>query len=168
MYAIRSYYGFATQLNFKIEETTLQAIYDNKHRIEIISKERIIEELNKIILADKPSIGFKLLDTTGLLPLIFPELAKMKGVDEKSGIAHKDNFFHTLEVLDRIVPNTNNLWLRWSALLHDIGKPRTKRFVPGAGWTFHAHNHVGEKMIPGLCRRMKLPMNEKMKYIQKT
>ncbi|WP_372775752.1 CCA tRNA nucleotidyltransferase [Mangrovibacterium sp.] len=158
---------FATQLNFMIEENTLKAISDFRDRINIISKERIIEELNKIILSDKPSIGFKLLDKTGLLPLIFPELHQMKGIDEQKGVAHKDNFYHTLEVLDRIVPNTNNLWLRWSALLHDIAKPRTKRFVPGIGWTFHAHNHVGEKMIPGLFRRMKLPMNEKMKYIQK-
>lgn len=158
---------FATQLNFTIEPKTLAAIGQFRERIAIISGERIIDELNKIILSDKPSIGFKLLDQTGLLELIFPELHRMKGIEEKNGVAHKDNFYHTLEVLDRIVPNTNNLWLRWSAILHDIAKPRTKRFVPGIGWTFHAHNHVGEKMIPGLFRRMKLPMNEKMKYIQK-
>ncbi len=158
---------FATQLNFTIEEQTLNAITENRERIGIISKERIIEEMNKMILADKPSKGFKLLDKTGLLELIFPELYKMKGIEENNGIGHKDNFFHTLEVLDRIVPNTNNLWLRWSALLHDIAKPRTKRFVPGIGWTFHAHNHVGEKMVPGIFRRMKLPLNEKMKYVQK-
>ncbi|MCW0481176.1 CCA tRNA nucleotidyltransferase [Gaoshiqia sediminis] len=158
---------FATQLNFIIEEKTLQAIVENKERISIISKERIVEELNKIILSDKPSKGFRLLDKTGLLILIFPELHQLKGVEEVNGKGHKDNFLHTLEVLDRIVPHTNNLWLRWSALLHDIAKPRTKRFVPGIGWTFHAHNYVGEKMIPSLFRRMKLPMNEKMKYIQK-
>lgn len=158
---------FATQLNFTIEETTLQAISDFRERIGIISGERVAEELNKIIMSDKPSIGFKLLDKTGLLELIFPELHRMKGIEQKNGIAHKDNFYHTLEVLDRIVPNTNNLWLRWSAILHDIAKPRTKRFVPGLGWTFHAHNHVGEKMVPTLFRRMKLPMNEKMKFVQK-
>lgn len=158
---------FATQLNFTIEAQTLQAISDNKERINIISKERIVEELNKMIMADKPSKGFRLLDKTGLLKLIFPELHQLKGVDEINGVGHKDNFLHTLEVLDRIVPHTNNLWLRWSALLHDIAKPRTKRFVPGIGWTFHAHNFVGEKMIPKLFGRMKLPLNEKMKYIQK-
>ena len=158
---------FATQLNFTIEAQTLQAISDNKERINIISKERIVEELNKMIMADKPSKGFRLLDKTGLLKLIFPELHQLKGVDEINGVGHKDNFLHTLEVLDRIVPHTNNLWLRWSALLHDIAKPRTKRFVPGIGWTFHAHNFVAEKMIPKLFGRMKLPLNEKMKYIQK-
>lgn len=158
---------FATQLNFVIEPETLQAIADNAYRIDIISKERIVDELNKIMMSAKPSIGFKLLDETGLLQLIFPELHQMKGIDERLGVRHKDNFYHSLEVLDRIVPYTDNLWLRWAALLHDIGKPKTKRFVPKQGWTFHAHNFVGEKMIPNIFRKMKLPMNEKMKYIQK-
>ena len=158
---------FATQLGFIIEPKTLEAISQNKKRIHIISKERIGEELNKIILSSKPSVGFKLLDKTGLLEIIFPELHRMKGREEVNGIGHKDNFFHTLEVLDRIAPNTNNLWLRWSALLHDIAKPATKKYSPQLGWTFHSHNFVGAKMVPALFKKMKFPLNEKMKYVQK-
>ncbi len=158
---------FSTQLGFEIETKTLQAIASNNDRIKIVSAERIIDELNKIVLAEKPSVGFKLLEETGLLEIIFPELFYMKGIDIVNGIAHKDNFYHTLEVLDRIAPNTNNLWLRWSALLHDIAKPATKKFVDGLGWTFYAHNFIGVKMIPKIFKRMKLPLNEKMKYVQK-
>ena len=158
---------FATQLGFTIEEKTLEAISLNKKRIHIISKERVVEELNKIILSVKPSVGFRLLDSTGLLELIFPELHRMKGREEVNGIGHKDNFYHTLEVLDRIAPHTQNLWLRWSALLHDIAKPATKKFSPQLGWTFYSHNFMGSKMLPALFKRMKLPMNEKMKYVQK-
>jgi poly(A) polymerase len=158
---------FATQLGFTIENTTLEAITNNKNRIQIISRERIGEELNKIIMSSKPSIGFRLLEKTGLLEIIFPELFRMKGRDEVNGIGHKDNFYHTLEVLDRITPNTNNLWLRWSALLHDIAKPTTKKYSPQLGWTFHSHNFVGAKMVPVLFKKMKFPLNEKMKYVQK-
>ena len=158
---------FATQLGFTIEEKTLEAISLHKKRIQIISRERIAEELNKMILSSKPSIGFKLLDKTGLLEIIFPELYRMKGREEVNGIGHKDNFLHTLEVLDRLAPNTSNLWLRWAALLHDIAKPATKKFSPQFGWTFYSHNFIGAKMIPDIFKRMKLPMNEKMKYVQK-
>ncbi|MEN8115545.1 MAG: HD domain-containing protein [Bacteroidota bacterium] len=158
---------FSTQLDFEIDAETLKAISRNKDRIKIVSAERIIDEINKIIMATKPSVGFKLMDETGLLEIILPELNRMKGVDKVKGIGHKDNFYHTLEVLDRIVPNTDNLWLRWSAILHDIAKPATKKFIEGQGWTFHAHNFVGVKMIPKIFKRMKLPLNEKMKYVQK-
>lgn len=158
---------FATQLNFFIEDETFAAVSRNKERINIISRERIADELNKIILSPRPSIGFVLLDQCGLLELIFPEFAALQGVDTRNGRAHKDNFYHTLEVLDNISAKTDNLWLRWAALLHDIAKPRTKRWEPRIGWTFHNHNFIGERMVPDIFRKMKLPMNEKMKYVQK-
>ena len=158
---------FATQLNFYIEEETFESLTRNAERIKIISKERIIDELNKIIASPIPSKGFVELDRCGLLPLIFPELAALQGVEAVNGRKHKDNFYHTLEVLDNIARQTDNLWLRWAALLHDIGKPRTKRWDPRLGWTFHNHNFIGEKMVPNIFRAMKLPMNEKMKYVQK-
>lgn len=158
---------FACQLDFQIHPESFAAVERNAFRIEIISKERIIEELNKIMLCPKPSIGFKLLQKSGLLKLIFPELEAMKGVDDVHGNKHKDNFFHTLQVLDNICQTTDNIWLRWSALLHDIAKPRTKKYIEGQGWTFHGHEFIGSKMVPGIFKNMKLPLNEKMKFVQK-
>lgn len=158
---------FATQLNFFIEDETFDALERNRERIKIISRERIADELNKILLSPVPSKGFVDLDRCGLLELIFPEFVALQGVEVKNGRGHKDNFYHTLEVVDNIAKVTDNLWLRWATLLHDIGKPRTKRWDSRIGWTFHNHNFVGEKMIPDIFRKMKLPMNEKMKYVQK-
>lgn len=158
---------FATQLNFTIEEHSLKAISENKERIKIVSKERITDELNKIILAPTPSVGFKLLFDSGLLHFIFPEMVKLHGVDTVDGKAHKDNFYHTLEVLDNVAKHSNNLWLRWSAILHDIAKPATKRFEPGHGWTFHGHEDKGARMVPKIFESLRLPLNEKMKYVQK-
>ncbi|HMN31758.1 MAG TPA: HD domain-containing protein [Chitinophagaceae bacterium] len=158
---------FAAQLHFKIEKNTLASIKENAERIQIITKERIAEELNKIILTEKPSIGFELLYKTNILSFIFPHLVDLVGVQIIDGKGHKDNFYHTLQVLDNISLNTNNLWLRWAALLHDIGKPATKMFETGTGWTFHNHEWVGGQMIPGIFKFLKLPMNEHLKYVQK-
>ena len=158
---------FATQLNFEIEEHSLKAIAKNAPRLAIITKERIIVELNKIIDAKKPSIGFLLLEKTNLLEMILPELIALKGVEEVEGQKHKDNFYHTLEVLDNISRTTEDIWLRWAALLHDIGKAPTKRFHNKIGWTFHAHEFVGSKMVYKLFKRLKLPLNTKLKFVQK-
>lgn len=158
---------FATQLQFTIELESLKAITKNKDRIKIISRERIVDELHKILLSDKPSIGLGLLHKTGLLPLILPELTALQGIDEIEGQKHKDNFWHTLEVVDNISKTTDNLWLRWAALLHDIGKAPTKRFDKKIGWTFHAHEFVGSKMVYKLFKRLKMPLNDKMKFVQK-
>ena len=158
---------FATQLNFIIEAESLKAIKRNRERIKIISKERIVDELNKILLSRKPSKGFALLFKTGLLKRILPELTALQGIDEVEGQKHKDNFWHTLEVVDNISENTDDLWLRWAALLHDIGKAPTKKFHKKIGWTFHGHEFVGAKMVYRLFKRLRLPLNEKMKFVQK-
>ena len=158
---------FATQLNFQIEDETQEALSRNAERIKIISQERIIDELNKIMLSPTPSIGFIELSRCGLLPLIFPELAALEGVEVRNGRAHKDNFYHTLEVLDNIAQQGGSLMLRWAALLHDIGKPRSKRWENGIGWTFHNHNYIGQKMVAPIFRRLKMPLDDRLEYVQK-
>jgi len=158
---------FASQLQFEIEEATLQGIHEMAHRLEIISKERIMEELNRIILSPRPSVGFALLLKTGLLEQFFPELVRLQGVEVVNGVRHKDNFWHTLKVLDNTADVSDNLWLRWAAILHDIAKPPTKRFVKGIGWTFHGHDALGAKWVPRIFRRLGLPLDERMKYVQK-
>lgn len=158
---------FAAQLGFDIFPETFEALKTEKDRLEIISMERISDELNKIILCKKPSYGFLLLDACDILPIIFPEFMKLKGVDTEDGKGHKDNFYHTLQVLDNISDNTDDLWWRWAAILHDIAKPQTKRFVQGKGWTFHGHEDMGARQVPNIFKRLKLPLNEKMKLVQK-
>ena len=158
---------FASQLGFTIEEETFDAIRRNAPRIGIVSRERIAAELNKIVLSPVPSIGFELLEATGLLERIFPELHNLKGVEKRGAHAHKDNFVHTLKVLDNVARHSDDLWLRWAAVLHDIAKPLTKAYDPRVGWTFHGHEVVGSKMVPGIFRQLKLPLNEHMKFVQK-
>jgi len=158
---------FATQLNFTIEEDSREAITRNAERINIISKERIIDEINKIIASPKPSVGFKLLESSGLLSYVFPDFQKLKGIEIKEGRAHKDNFYHTIQVLDNLAEKSDSLWLRWGAIMHDIAKPPTKRWDDKAGWTFHGHEFIGAKMVPVIFRDLKLPMGAPMKYVQK-
>lgn len=158
---------FAAQLGFHIEENTFQAIKNNKERIKIISQERITDELNKIMLSNKPSVGWELLFTSGLLQIIFPQMVELAGAEYIDGKGHKDNFYHTLQVIDNISSHTKDLWLRWAALLHDIGKPVTKRFEEEHGWTFHGHEVVGARMVPKIFNKLKLPLNEKMRFVQK-
>ena len=158
---------FATQLDFEIHPETFEAIRRNRERISIITKERINDELYKIMRSPRPSVGFRLLDESGLLELIFPSVYALKGVETKEGRGHKDNFYHTLQVVDNVAAKSDNEWLRWAALLHDIGKPVTKRYDEKIGWTFHNHNFIGEKMIPRVFKQMKLPLNDKMKYVAK-
>lgn len=158
---------FATQLGFSIEKETFAAIERNKNRIRIVSQERVMDEFNLIVLAKSPSVGIKLLEESGLLGIIFPQLVALKGVEVMNGLGHKDNFYHTLEVLDNLSVKTNDLWLRWAAILHDIAKPVTKRFETKVGWTFHGHEFIGAKMVPNIFKQLKLPQNEKLKYVQK-
>lgn len=158
---------FSSQLNFKIDQDSLDSITHNAKRIQIVSQERVVDELNKILMSDQPSIGLKLLQQTGLMSFILPELSDLKGVEQIKGQKHKDNFFHTLQVVDNIAQKTDNLWLRWAALLHDIGKAPTKKFDKKLGWTFHGHEFIGSKMVKRIFIRLKMPLNEKMKYVQK-
>ena len=158
---------FATQLNFSIEKNSLEAIYAEKERLEIVSMERIIDEINKIILSNVPSRGFNLLNATGLLEKIFPEMTQLQGIETRNKMSHKDNFYHTLEVLDNLSENSKDLWLRWAAILHDIAKPPTKRFDDTVGWTFHGHEEMGARMVPRIFKKLKLPLDAKMKYVQK-
>jgi putative nucleotidyltransferase with HDIG domain len=158
---------FAAQLGYTIEPVTWQGIVDNKERIRIITQERITEELNKMLMVPKPSVGFDLMHKSGLLRIIFPPMVDLEGAEYRDGKGHKDNFTHTLQVMDQIAPNTNDLWLRWAALLHDIGKPATKRFEEGTGWTFHGHEVVGGRMVPKIFAKLKLPQDAKMRFVKK-
>lgn len=158
---------FASQLSFSIVPESLESIRRNRKRLDILSRERISDELHKILLSPKPSVGLRLLEETELMPEILPQISRLKGVEMVDGKGHKDNFAHTLQVVDNVAEKSDNLWLRWAALLHDIGKPQTKRFEPSVGWTFHSHDFIGAKMVPGIFKQLKMPLNEKMKYVQK-